>query len=104
MTEAIGAVRVDLETLDSDVGGRVQVVEQSVQDVGGQVSGLDDKVVVLNSRMDASEDAGANIQSSLTNIENQVSGINVLDAESVTGRLTEINAQIGIIRSNIEQP
>ncbi len=100
-TRSMDGLNLALETLDGEVGGRVGAVETGMQDVSGLVSGLSDKFVVLNSRVDTSEVAGNTILSSLTNIGDQVRGINELDAAGVTERLSVIHAKINLIKSNI---
>jgi hypothetical protein len=99
--QRFGKMQGDLDGLGVDLGDKMTALEGGVQAMDGEVKGLGGNIANLNGRLNASETAARQIQSSLNGIEDKVVGIDALDATSVQGRLSEISAEIGVIKTRV---
>jgi len=90
-----------VQGINGDLAGKVTALSGSVEQMDAKVSEIGGSVTNLNARLSSSEAAASQIQMSLNGIEDKVSGIDALDPVSVQGRLSEITAQLGVIKSKV---
>lgn len=101
MEAKIGQVQGQVQGINGELAGKVSDLSGSVARMDTKMSEIGGSVTNLNARLNSSEAAASQIQMSLNGIEDKVSGIDALDQVSVQGRLSEITAQLGIIKTKV---
>lgn len=96
--QALNSVNTQYRELSDSVDGKLTDIQVSMD---GKFGRVENNVKTLDSKVNETSVVGTNIQQMLGSIDNKVTGINVLDTDSVQGSIAKITADIGLIKTNI---